>query len=109
MNRKGYWICFMAMISILVFSILAQAQDPTIPNERAVFQKFTAKAGSPEQAINKAYAKAGIVWDRFLNLPKITGTNFTVLALPQVDPALPQVYQAWVVMRYRVYVEGKGK
>jgi hypothetical protein len=106
--REGF--CVLAVIlalSVGYFAPPIQAQDPTNPNEQ--FQKFTAKGSTPDQAITRAFAKAGIVWDRFLNLPQVAGTDFAVLALPQVDPALPQVYQAWVVVRYRVFVEGEGK
>jgi len=119
--REGF--CVLAVILVLSVGYFAppiQAQDFPPPNpdqERAVFQKFTAKGSTPDQALTKAFAKAGIHWGQMLHPEANKEVSFSVMALPLPEigimimppPQPQQVYQAWVVVRYRVYMEGEGQ
>jgi hypothetical protein len=115
--REGFCVLVIILaLSVGYFAPPTQAQEFPPPNpdpERAVFQKFTAKGSTPDQAITLAFAKAGIYWGRSRHSEAIKDFSFSVIALPLPEigimimpsPSPQQVYQAWVVVRYRVFLE----
>ena len=113
--------CFLTFGAWAWYPNPAPAQETPSIGESSAFLKFTARGTTPDQALNRAFAKAGVQWGQPMDpgspVAAIKDFSFSVMVLPeslaQIEiippPVYVPIYQAWVVVRYRVALEGEGK